>query len=237
MKVLIIDDNERLAARTKDRLKKWYLIDLAFSGEDGLHALATASYDIVLLDLGLPGMSGAEVCNNIKKIWPEVAVLIVSGEDSLLSKVALLDSGADDYITKPFETPELHARIRALLRRKQNGAYREVITIDTLRINPNDRTVSREDQQIKLRRKEYDILEYLCANPGRVLTREMIVNQAWPASHNSWTGSIGVHIKQIRDKVDKPFKTKLIKTVYGLGYTIEVPKLTKERSPHDNADN
>lgn len=229
MKILIIDDNERLALRTKERLQKWYVVEIAHTGEDGLQALASSSFDLILLDLGLPGLTGNEVCIQIKKFWPETAVLVVSGEDSTASKVNLLTTGADDYITKPFEIQELHARIRALLRRKHSSVYREKIVIGSLEIDPNTRTVTRNGLPIELRRKEFNILEYLCLNPGRVLTREMIVHQAWPASSGSWTGSVDVHIKQIRDKVDKPFDDPLIKTVYGLGYMVEIPVILKKQ--------
>ncbi|UTX51609.1 response regulator transcription factor [Candidatus Saccharibacteria bacterium TM7i] len=221
MKILVIDDNERLAKRTKDKLQKWYIVELAYSGEAGLQALTDAPFDLILLDLGLPGMTGEETCRQIKTFWPEIAILVTTGEDSTASKVNLLEIGADDYITKPYETAELHARIRALLRRKQAAGYREKIVIDSLELDPNTRTVTREGTPITLRRKEFNILEYLCMNPGRILTREMIVLQAWPANANNWTGSVDVHIKQIRDKIDKPFQKKLLKTAYGLGYMIE----------------
>ncbi len=226
MKLLIIDDNSRLAQRTKERLQKWYVIEIASSGEDGLSLLSQSEYDLILLDLGLPGLAGHEVCRQIKILWPEIAVLVVTGEDSIQSKVDLLTIGADDYITKPFDSQELLARIRALIRRKSTATYRPTITVDSLELDPNTRTATRDGQAIYLRRKEYNILEYLCMNPGRVLTREMIVNQAWPASAGNWTGSVDVHIKQIRDKVDKPFNNHLIKTVYGLGYMVDMPVAT-----------
>ena len=221
MKILIIDDNYRLSDRTKEKLQKRYIVEQSFSGEEGLVLLSETPCDLVLLDLGLPGMPGLDVCTQIKKFWPETAILVITGEDSMLSKVTLLQAGADDYITKPYDSPELHARIQALLRRKQNSTYRPKICIDTLEINLDARTVTREGKDIILRRKEFDILEYLCLNQGRVLTREMIVHQAWPSSSDGGTGSVDVHVKQIRDRIDRPFSKKLIKTVYGLGYMIQ----------------
>lgn len=223
MKILIIDDNIRLAQRTKERLRRWYVIETAHSGEDGLQALRHSKFDLVILDLGLPGIHGSSVCAHIKQSWPETAILVVTGEDSLISKVSLLDTGADDYITKPFELSEIQARIRAIFRRKQSAPYRNTIKIDDLEIDPNTHTVIRGGKTINLRRKEYNILEYLCMNPGRILTKEMIVNQAWPTSSEKWTNSIGVHIKQIRDKIDRDSPNKLIKTVYGLGYMVVIP--------------
>lgn len=224
MKILIIDDNERLARRTKERLQKWYVIDTADSGETGLQMLSHSDYDLILLDLALPGINGDQVCMQIKSFWPDTAVLIVSGEDSTTSKVNLLGIGADDYITKPYEFRELHARIQAILRRSQATTYREKVVVGNLTLDPNDRTVMRNGIYITLRRKEFNILEYLCLNPGRILTREMIIHQAWPVESSvNWTSSVDVHIKQLRDKIDKPFDTPMIKTVYGLGYMIEVP--------------
>ncbi len=221
MNVLIIDDNKRLAQLMSERLRKWYVVDVAHSGERALALLSECYFDMVVLDLGLPGMNGLEVCSHIKKFWPETAVLVVTGEDSTRRKIELLDAGADDYITKPFETQELHARIRAQFRRKQNAPYRSYINVGPLTVYPETRTITLDGEVVKLRRKEYNILEYLCLNQGRVLTREMIVNNAWPVSSVSWTGSVSVHIKQIRDKIDQPPLPSLIKTVYGLGYMIE----------------
>lgn len=223
MKILIIDDNKQLAQRTKEKLKRHYTIELAYSGEEGLRLLSEYTFDLVLLDLGLPDIHGLEVCAHIKRLWPEVDILVVSAESRTASKVNLLDTGATDYITKPFDTAELVSRIKAALRRKSEAPYRNLIVVGSLKINPNTRSVTREGQAITLRRLEYNILEYLCLNPGRVLTRDLIVNHAWPLHADKWTGSVSVHIKQIRDKIDKPFSAQLIKTVYGLGYMIESP--------------
>lgn len=226
MKILIIDDNRRLAQQTEERLKKHYSVECAYSGEEGLQLLTTYEFDLVLLDLGLPGIHGLDVCTHIKRLWPEVDIIVISGEDRTDSKVTLLNSGATDYITKPFDPRELRSRITAALRRKGEAPYRNIIVVDSLHINPNTRTVTREGQPISLRRLEYNILEYLCLNPGRVLTRDLIVHHAWPLHADKWTGSVSVHIKQIRDKVDKPFSTHLIKTVYGLGYMLHLPSQT-----------
>ena len=229
MKLLIIDDNERLTKRTKERLQKFYIVEQAHSGEIGLQMLSASRFDLVILDLGLPGVTGEDVCAHIKQFWPETAVLIVTGKESTASKVHLLNSGADDYITKPFDSLELHARIKALLRRKQTSTYRKMIVVESLVLDPNTRAVTRDGVPIALRRKEYDILEYLCLNPDRVLTRDMIIHHAWSySSSEKGLGSVDVHIKQIRDKIDRPFTTKLIKTIYGLGYMLETPRAQKE---------
>lgn len=224
MKVLVIEDNPRLADRIKTQLRKWYIVDVAQSGDKGLQLVATNSFDIVLLDLGLPDTPGLEVCKQIRSIIPELPILIVTGTDTVESKVNLLNSGADDYITKPFEINELHARINALARRRSRNEHSQIITIGDLHIDLAQRSVTREGVAIVLRRKEFDILEYLASHPGRVMSRQNIVNHAWVSTSGSWTGSVDVHIKQLRDKIDKPFTRPLIKTVYGVGYMFIAPE-------------
>lgn len=231
MKILIIEDNPRLAERIKNQLQKWYIVELAPSGAEGLQAISAHSFDLVLLDLGLPDMTGLEVCKHIRDISSDIPILVVTGVDTTISKVELLDTGADDYITKPFEPPELIARINALSRRRNRSNVQPLIIAGDLIINPSSRKVERDGKQINLRRKEFDILEYLAINKGRVMSRQMIINHAWSSTSSSWIGSVDVHIKQLRDKIDKPFSYPLIKTSYGVGYMIEVPiRLNKDRS-------
>jgi len=223
MKVLVIEDNPRLADRIKAQLRKWYIVETAGSGDTGLQLVATGAFDIVLLDLGLPDTPGLEVCKQIRAITHDIPVLIVTGVDTTQSRVELLDSGADDYITKPFDLAELRARIEALSRRRARSEHTPVIRIGDLIIDPARRLVTREGTPISLRRKEFDILEYLASHPGRVMSRQNIINHAWATTSDSWTGSVDVHIKQLRDKVDKPFSYPLIKTSYGLGYLLDYP--------------
>lgn len=231
MKILIIEDNPRLAERIKNQLQKWYIVELAQSGAEGLQAISAHSFDLVLLDLGLPDMTGLEVCKHIRDISSDIPILVVTGVDTTISKVELLDTGADDYITKPFEPPELIARINALSRRRNRSDVQPLIIAGDLIINPSSRKVERDGKQITLRRKEFDILEYLAINKGRVMSRQMIINHAWSSTSSSWIGSVDVHIKQLRDKIDKPFSYPLIKTSYGVGYMIEVPiRLNKDGS-------
>lgn len=229
MKVLVIEDNPRLAGRIKQQLQKWYLVETALSGDEGLQHIATDSIDIVLLDLGLPDTSGLEVCKQIRLISNDVPILIVTGIDTAESRVELLDNGADDYITKPFNISELRSRINALARRRKRNTSNKTITIGDLIIDSFQRSVIRSGSQIKLRRKEFDILEYLASHPGRVMSRQMIVNHAWASTSTSWTGSVDVHIKQLRDKVDRPFSYPLIRTSYGVGYMIDLPADLKQK--------
>lgn len=223
MKVLVIEDNPRLASRLKQQLQKWYITETAASGDEGLRLAATNTFTIILLDLGLPDTPGLEICKQLRKLSKSFSILVVTGIDTIESRVALLESGADDYITKPFDIDELHARINALARRQERNESDETITVGDLIINKAKRSVLRSGVSIHLRRKEFDILEYLASHPGRIMSREMIINHAWATTTTSWPGSVDVHIKQLRDKVDKPFTYPLIKTSYGVGYVIDIP--------------
>lgn len=229
MKVLVIEDNPRLAARVKQQLRRWYIVETATSGDEGLRLAAKETFDIVLLDLGLPDTSGLEVCHQLRLLLPDLPILVVTGIDTIDSRVELLDAGADDYVTKPFNIAELRARINALARRRTRRDLPAPITVGDLVINPADRTVSRAGTSISLRRKEYDILEYLASNPGRIMTRQIIMEHAWPSTSSSWPGSVDVHIKQLRDKIDKPFSYPLIKTSYGVGYGVDKPEDVKKQ--------
>lgn len=229
MKLLVIEDNPRLSERIKRQLQKWHIVETAFSGHDAIQAIITHEFDLILLDLGLPDMSGLDVCRRIREVSNEVPLLVVTGVDTTVSRVDLLNAGADDYLTKPFDPPELMARINALARRRYRSESRSKITIGDLVIEPSSRTVTRAGVPIKLRRKEFDILEYLAANRGRVMSRQMIINHAWATTSATWTGSVDVHIKQIRDKVDKPFSYPLIKTSYGVGYMVDIPQSIQQK--------
>lgn len=228
MKILVIEDNPRLADRIKRQLQKSFIVEIAQSGNEGLQLVVNNNFDIILLDLGLPDMSGLEVCKHLRNISLDIPILVVTGIDTSISRVELLDTGADDYITKPFDPPELIARIHALSRRRARSASQDEIKIGDLTISANSRTVMRSNTEITLRRKEFDILEYLALNQGRVMSRQMIINHAWPSTSASWIGSVDVHIKQLRDKVDKPFDYPLIKTSYGVGYMINNREGTKK---------
>lgn len=221
MKILVIEDNPRLAVKLKQQLSRWYTTDVALSGDEGLRLAMTTTPDIVILDLNLPDMNGLQVCESLRHYSLDIPILILTGVDSVESRVSLLESGADDYLTKPFEVDELRARINALSRRRSRHHNEKFIHVGDLTIDPGRRTVERNGILIPLRRKEYDILEYLATHPGRVLSRQMIIDHAWENGRASWVGSVDVHIKQLRDKIDRPFRYPLIKTSYGVGYMID----------------
>lgn len=210
--------------RIKQQLQRLFIVEVAASGDEGLQLISTKGFDLVMLDLGLPDTPGIEVCRQIRSLSNDLPILIVTGTDTIESRVDLLQTGADDYVTKPFDILELRARIDALTRRRARGENIAKITIGDLVIDPSQRSVERSGERISLRRKEFDILEYLASNPGRVMSRQMIINHAWESTSTSWPGSVDVHIKQLRDKIDRPFSYPLIKTSYGVGYMVEEPQ-------------
>jgi DNA-binding response OmpR family regulator len=221
MKLLYIDDNRMLVDSVKKLLNASYTIDHCSTGYEGIECARSVHYDLILLDIGLPDMNGFEVCRELRKanITTPIVVLTVQKDPEL--SVKLLNSGADDYITKPFNSDVLKARVAALLRRNYYMSEERIFTVRDLTVNSTRREVRRGDAAISLRRKEFDILEYLIMNHGRVLTRTMILNHVWEAGTEGWNHTVDVHIKYLRDKVDRPFDTQLIKTAYGVGYMID----------------
>jgi len=224
MKLLIVEDNPRLAERIKDKLKNKYNVDLAETGQRAIEMALAMDYGVIVLDIGLPDISGYEVCAALRESEVQTPILILTGIDEIETRVQLLSKGADDYVTKPFNTDELRARIAALGRRRTIRTMQPLITYSDLVINLDQRKVLRGGIEIDLRRKEFDILEYLISNSGRILTRDMILNHAWDADKVGWTSTVDVHIKHLRDKIDKPFNSQIIKTAYGIGYRVDALK-------------
>lgn len=221
MKALAIEDNTILAQSIKDYLQPIWNVDTIDNGEDGIELAKQNPYDAIILDLGLPGIDGHDVCLAIRKYGISTPIIVLSGMSETDTKVSLLDNGADDYLTKPFKSNELQARLNALVRRgPQTGKATELLRVDNLVLDPRKREVKRGSKKIDLRRKEFDILEYLMRNQGKVVSRPMIISQVWDTHTETWNSTVDVHIKYLRDKIDKPFKRKLIKTAHGVGYTI-----------------
>lgn len=211
---MLIDSIKRLLSAT-------YVIDHAETGEDGVRRATSIKYDLILLDLGLPDMDGYQVCRELRKANISTPILVLTVQKDPETSVKLLNSGADDYITKPFNSEALKARVAAVLRRGQAMSEEKVITVSDLTVNVTRREVQRSGINIPLRRKEFDILEYLTANHGRVLTRTMILDHVWESGTEGWNNTVDVHIKYLRDKIDRPFKKQLIKTAYGVGYMVD----------------
>jgi DNA-binding response OmpR family regulator len=221
MKLLIVEDDREVSSTLKDELKKDYIVKISPTGEDGEFQAQTTDYDLIILDLSLPDKDGLSVCKSIRKSDSETPILILTGQTELKMKIDLLDSGADDYLTKPFKIDELRARIRALLRRKKQELSPNTISMGDLELDINRKIVRREEQVVHLRRKEFYILEYLVRNAGNVVSRGMIMDHVWDDDSEAITNVVDVHIKYLRDRIDKPFSKKIIKTVHGLGYKIE----------------
>jgi DNA-binding response OmpR family regulator len=221
MKLLLIEDNQRLAERISYHLRKTYVVDIVESGEDALEKVKDIEYGVILLDLGLPGMSGLDVCKNMRRLKFNNPILVLTGNADITDRINLLNAGADDYVTKPFNTDELRARIAAVGRRQIRNHIRSIVEYRDLTMDIDLHKVSRSGVEIHLRRKEFDILEYLIINKGRIMTRDMIMDHVWSSHTNSWTSTVDVHIKHLRDKVDRPFDDAYIKTAYGLGYKID----------------
>ena len=222
MKLLLIEDNRQLTASLKEQLSGSFVVDIANTADEGLRQAFSGEHDIIILDLHLPDKNGYEVCKTLRVNHITTPVLILTGESDVKSRVNLLNGGADDYLTKPFSLEELKARVGAILRRapatyNNNG----ILIVHDLIIDPGRRRVVRSGVDIPLRRKEFDILEYLVRNRGRAVTRAMILDHAWDSNKDTWHNTVDVHIKHLRDKIDRPFKTPLIKTAYGIGYMID----------------
>jgi two-component system, OmpR family, response regulator len=221
MKLLIIEDEKDMADSLKERLETSYIVEVAYLGRKGIYKALKDNNDLIILDLVLPDMNGREVCRELRQNGISTPILILTGQSELGDKVTLLDTGADDYLVKPFEFPELLARIRALLRRRSVEMASKLITVGDLTMDLTDRIVKRSGEIIKLRRKEFDILEYLLLNRGRLITRSMLLNHVWESESEPFDNTVDVHIKYLRDRIDKPYGSRLIKTVHGLGYRIE----------------
>lgn len=221
MKLLLAEDNVRLAERILYKLKTDYVIDVVHTGNEAINQAAMIDYDVIILDLGMPDVSGLVVCQQLRKDGIATPVLILTASSSVSNRVELLNAGADDFMSKPFDIKELRARLQALYRRKPRPFAGDAVTYRDIMIDRQEHRVYRDGVEIYLRRKEYDILEYLVMNQGRIVTRKMIMDHVWSADSTSWISTVDVHIKHLRDKVDRPFEDKYIKTSYGLGYKLD----------------
>lgn len=221
MKILFIEDNRLLVDSVKKLLDGTYVFDFARTGQEGIEKARSVQYCVILLDLGLPDMNGFDVCRELREANVIAPILILSVQKDPDISVKLLNCGADDYLTKPFNSNVLKARIAALLRRGQELNDEKIIGVHDLTVNITRREVWRSGVCITLRRKEFDILEYLIINHGRALTRSMILDHVWESGTEGWNNTVDVHIKHLRDKIDRPFGRSLIKTAYGIGYMVD----------------
>lgn len=223
MRILLIEDETKLAQAIQQSLAALsYDVALAANGEEGFFLASTAAFDLVILDLNLPGRDGLEILRNLRHRGWRTPVLILTARDGLDDRVQGLDSGADDYLVKPFAFPELHARLRALSRRGHSGESVKLLCGD-LELDRLARTVTRGGQALELTVKEFELLEFLLRNKGHVVAREMLAREIWGERARAvpLDNVIDVHIARLRAKVDTPFAVALIRTVRGVGFSVQ----------------
>jgi two-component system, OmpR family, response regulator len=220
MRVLVVEDEPKMAGLVKRGLEEeGVAVDIAGRGEDAVWMAGSTEYDVVVLDVMLPGLDGFEVCRRLRadEVW--TPVLMLTARDAVEDRVAGLDGGADDYLVKPFAFDELLARLRALARR--GAAERPaVLEAGDLRLDPATRRASRGDIEIALSQKEYALLETLMRRPGVALSRLQLLEHAWDDTYENRSNVIDVYIRYLREKIDRPFGTDTIETVRGVGYRL-----------------
>src|SRR6476661_5155756 len=224
MRILIVEDDADLAQFIRKGLKEeHYVVDVAADGEAGLALALDNSYDLMILDIMLPKLDGLSLCRRIRDKGISTPVLLLTARNNVETKVSGFDTGADQFMPKPFAFAELLARIRALLRR---GSSQQIVHLQAadLRLDPASHRVWRAGQEISLTNKEYALLEFLLRNKNRVLTRTAIIEHIWDISYDPMTNIVDAHIKALRAKVDRDFSPQLIATVRGAGYMLEEPE-------------
>ena len=220
MRILVVEDEVRLNNIIKKGfIEDGFAVDAAFDGEEGQYLAETEQYDLIILDLMLPKIDGVEVCKNLRKKKIKTPILMLTARSTVEEKVNGLDSGADDYLTKPFSFVEFKSRVHALIRRGHSESSPILIT-DDLVLDPMKHVVTRSGKNINLTHKEFSVLELLLRSKGEVVTRTMIIEHVWDYNFDGMSNIVDVFVASLRKKVDKGFKNKLIKTVHGVGYII-----------------
>jgi two-component system OmpR family response regulator len=220
MRVLVVEDDARMAELLRRGLQEeGYAVDLASTGEEGVWLGTENDYDAVVLDVMLPDGDGFEVCRRLRQADRWAPVMMLTARDAVPDRVAGLDAGADDYLTKPFSFQELFARVRALVRRGA-GERPAVLEVGDLRLDPATRRVHRGDEELSLTAKEAALLEYFLRHPGEVLTRAQIIEHVWDFAYDGGSNVVDVYVRYLREKVDRPFGRRTIETVRGAGYRI-----------------
>ena len=220
MRILVVEDEHKLAAVIRRGLEEHgYAVDVAYDGDDALAMAEIEPYDLIVLDIMLPGIDGLTVCRRLRSGRRNMPVLMLTARDTVDDRVAGLDAGADDYLVKPFAFRELLARVRALLRR--DGLSKDpVLRLGNLEVDTVTHEVRRDGRPVELTSKEYAMLEYFMRNPNRVLTRTQIAEHVWDYDFPNVTNVIDVHVRALRRKLDDPYPGRLIQTVRGAGYRL-----------------
>lgn len=221
MKILVVEDEKKVASFLKKSLEQeYYTVDLAYDGKVGLDRSLTEEYDLIILDIMLPLLDGISLLKEIRKAKVEIPVLMLTAKDSTEDKVEGLDSGADDYLPKPFALEELLARVRALVRRKEK-VKNLILTADDLTLDTQTHKVKRGDDEINLTPKEYSILEYLLRNKNHVVSRMKLTEHVYEYQFDPDTNVIDVYINKLRNKIDKNSDQRILHTIRGIGYMIK----------------
>lgn len=219
MRLLLVEDDIALSSSLARGLREHaYAVDTAFDGEDALFQAGISPYDAIILDINLPKVDGLKVCRTLRKRGSDVRILMLTARGTTEDRIDGLDSGADDYLAKPFELEELLARVRALLRRRGNQLEATTLTIEDLEIDLARQQVSRAGTTIVLTTKEYTLLAYLARNPGRIIGRAELTEHVWDENHDPTTNAVEVYINRLRKKIDRTGFTPLIQTRRGAGY-------------------
>jgi len=220
MRILLVEDEEKVSRFiVRGLIAESFAVDAAPDGLAGLELATTYNYDLIVLDLMLPGLSGTDLLRRIRINDHRVPILMLTARDAVADKVEHLEAGADDYLTKPFAFAELMARIKALLRRGSVDRQ-SILRVSDLEVDRLSQRVKRANRRIELTAKEYALLEYLLVNAGRVLSRTMIIEHVWDQSFDGATNIVDVYVRHLRGKVDDGHDQKLIRTVRGVGYKI-----------------
>lgn len=224
MRILLVEDDHRLNQSLKLSLvDEGYAVDSAYDGVEAEAFAETVGYDAIILDIMLPRKDGIAVCRTLRSRKINTPILMLTARDTIEDRVQGLDSGADDYLVKPFALHELLARLRAIMRRTQADKS-GLLVLGDLVMNPAVHDVRRGDQHIKLNAKEFSLLEYFMRHPGQVLTREMIESHIWSYDFICASNIVDVYVRRLRRKIDDPFPARLLETIYGVGYRLRLPK-------------
>lgn len=223
MRILVVEDEHKIAGAIKKGLEQEsFAVDIAYEGSEAIASATTTDYDLILLDIMLPGLvDGVDVCKEIRREAVHVPILMLTAKDAVPDRIRGLNAGADDYLAKPFAFEELLARIRALLRRPEK-LQKDILRIADLKLDTTTYAVTRAGKPVKLSKKEYALLEYLMRNQNQILSKDTIINHVWDYDADVLLNTVEVYIRYLRNKIDAPFSgPTLLHTVRGFGYKLE----------------